>query len=594
MLLWRLSAVSFSGIKEYSLGNRLPGLCFLPGCRQAYEKDSRRVSNKGMKRNNRAVALRKLENIAKKEKELWYRRICDYALAYRLTVDDRIWLYNTLKARGVTVLGMDPTAEPEVRRKTWHDEDGMEYVDFAHKDYEAVYDEIIKKCNALRPMVEKIRTIKPPQRYELEQLSRKISEGDDGARERLTEMYLRTALAFGLRWSELLDVDLQDAVGDALEGLVRAVKSYSPENGHMFSMYLFGWMRHTTAKGQTTQDPQASIRKDRRSNYVRAYCVLKKRGCLGCDRLTDCNMAVQKVAERLNWEMEDARAAVQASLEPLSLEAHLETAVHTTGEGCCEDAPEEDAAPDYEEGLSGYCVDAAEEAEAALTCWLLQEKLKEQMSRLTPREKEVLEHHYGIGCVRPYTMEEIGCRYGVSRARIQQVETMAMEKLRARSKVLKNYLPDKQSDRDKHMIQKKLQPGGLHLKRELSNKRLRRNSMKLSELLVNYRTKYNLDRKKMAELCEISEVTLSRLEEPDNVKCPASRILLKLFKNMDITENVFMDVIKHDTLFQGMDIAWMWEDRNEERLLKYYHQMNRQGKEIALAQVQVLAESGKF
>ena len=33
---------------------------------------------------------------------------------------------------------------------------------------------------------------------------------------------------------------------------------------------------------------------------------------------------------------------------------------------------------------------------------------------------------------------------------------------------------------------------------------------------------------------------------------------------------------------------------NEERLLKYYHQMNRQGKEIALAQVQVLAESGKF
>jgi RNA polymerase sigma factor (sigma-70 family) len=564
-------------------------------CRPTEVQDGRSVILKGMKRDKRAIALRKLGNIAKKEKELWYRRICDYALAYRLTVDDRIWLYNKLKAKGVTILGMDPTAEPEPKRKAWHDEDGTEYVDFAHKDYEAVYDEIIKKCNALRPLVDKVRTIKPPQRYELEHLSKKIIKGDDGARERLTEMYLRTALAFGLRWSKLLDVDLQEAVGDALEGLVRAVNSYSPENGNMFSMYLFGWMRHTTAKGQTTHDPQVSIRKDRRFRFVSAYCVLKRWGCTGCDRLPDCNEAVQKVAERLNWEPEDARAAIRASLEPLSLEAFLETAEHTASEGFSEEIrEEEDDAPDYEEELSGYCIDAAEEAETDLAGWLLQEKLREQMSRLAPREKEVLEYHYGIGCARPYTLEEIGCRYGVSRTRIQQIEAMAIEKLRSRSKALKGYLPDIQSDRDKNMTQKKLQPGGMHLKKGLPNKWLGRTVMKLSELLISYRMEHNLDRREMAELCEISEATLSHLEDPGNVKCPASRILLKLFKNMDITEGVFMDVIKHDSLFQGLDIAWMWEDRNEERLLKYYHQLNRQGKEIALAQLQVLAESRKF
>ena len=548
-----------------------------------------------MKWDNRATALRKLENIAKKEKELWYRRICDYALAYRLTVDDRIWLYNKLKAKGVTILGMDPTAEPEPKRKTWYDEDGTEYVDFAHKDYEAVYDEIIKKCNALRPLVDKARTIKPPQRYEPEHISRKIREGDEGARKRLTEMYLRTALAFGLRWSNLLDVDLQEAVGDALEGLVRAVNSYSPEYGNMFSMYLFGWMRHTTAKGQMAHDPQVSIRKAKRVHFVSAYCVLKNWGCTGCDRLPDCNEAVQKVAERLNWEPEDARAAIQASLEPLSLEACLETAEHTASEGFSEELrEEEDDAPDYEEELSGYSVDAAEEAETDLTVWQLQKKLQEQMDRLTPREKEVLEYHNGIGCGRPYTLEEIGCMYGVSRARIQQVETMATEKLRARSKTLKDYLPDKQSGRDKQMMQKRPQAGGTKLKTKPSNKKVRRTVVKLSELLVYYRKEHNLDRREMAELCEISEATLSRLEEPGNVKCPASRILLKLFKNMEITENVFMDVIKHDSLFRGLDIAWMWEDRNEERLLKYYHQMNKQGKELALAQVQVLAESRNF
>ena len=548
-----------------------------------------------MKRDKRAIALRKLENIAKKEKELWYRRICDYALAYRLTVDDRIWLYNKLKAKGVTILGMDPTAEPEPKRKAWHDEDGTEYVDYSLKDYEAIYDEITKRCDALIPLVERARRIRPPQKYEIEQISKKICEGDGRARERLAEMYLRTALGFGLRWSKLMDVDLQDAVGDALEGLVRAVNSYSPDISQKFSMYLFSWMRHATAKGQTTRDPQASIRKNKRSGFVEAYCVLRKWGCLECDRLMDCDKAVQKVAERLNCELEDAQALIQPSLEPLSLEACLESAGHTAGEGFCEGIrEEEDDAPDYEEELSGYCIDAAEEAETDLAGWLLQEKLREQMSRLAPREKEVLEYHYGIGCARPYTMEEIGCRYGVSRARIQQIETMAIEKLRSRSKALKGYLPDIQSDRDKNMTQKKLQPGGMHLNKGLPNKWLGRTVMKLSELLISYRMEHNLDRREMAELCEISEATLSRLEDPGNVKCPASRILLKLFKNMDITEGVFMDVIKHDNLFQGLDIAWMWEDRNEERLLKYYHQMNRQGKEIALAQVQVLAESRKF
>ena len=548
-----------------------------------------------MKRDNRAVALRKLEIIAKNEKELWYRRICDYALAYRLTVDDRIWLYNKLKAKGVTILGMDPTAEPEPRRKIWYDEDGTEYVDFAHKDYEAVYDEIIKKCNALRPLVDKVRTIKPPQRYEPEHISRKIREGDEKARERLTEMYLRTALAFGLRWSNLLDVDLQEAVGDALEGLVRAVNNYSPDKGNMFSMYLFCWMRNTTERRQMAHDPQANVRKNQRSIFVKAYCVLKKWGCLGCDRLQDCDKAVQKVAVILNCELEDARAAIQPLSEPLSLEACLETAEHTISEGFCEDIrEEEDDAPDYEEGLSGYCVDVAEEAEAGLTDWLLQKKLKEQMNRLTPREKEILEFHYGIGCGRSYTLDEIGCKYGVSRARIQQIETMAMDKLRARSKVLKDYLPDKRSDRNKNMIQKKLQTDGLYLENELSNKQLRRNSMKLSELLVNYRTEYNLDRKKMAELCEISETTLSRLEEPGNASCPISKILLKLFTNMEISEDVFMDVIKHDKLFHGKDLAWMWEERNEKRLLKYFRQMSKQGKEIALTQAQVLAGLREF
>lgn len=577
-----------------------PGELHCPGffvsfCQALQIEEGRRVLYRGMNQNNRAVALRKLEKIANKDKGLWYKQMCDYVLAYHLPADDRIWLFNKLKDKGLANHGKEPKAIQKGRSKTWCDEDGSEYVDYAHRDYEALYDEIIGRCYDLKPLVEKVRRIKPPQRYEMEQISRRIREGDDGARERLIEMYLRAALAFGLRWSKLLDVDLQETVGDALEGLVRAANNYSPVKGCTFSICLFYWVRLATGRGHTTHNPQISFSKNEMPIYVNAYCALKKWGCLECDRLMNCDKAVQKIAKCLNCGLEDARTAVWASLEPLSLENYLESAEHTISEDLCEDIREEEEdAPDYEDELSSYCVDAAEEAETGLTDWLLQEKLHEQMDRLNPREKQVLEYRNGIGCGRTYTLEEIGQKYCVSRERIRQIENKAMKTLRTESTVLKNYLSDTQSNHGKNMEPDKHQTGGAHLKKNLSNEYARGKIMNLSELLISYRTEHNLDKRKMAKLCEISENMVSRLEEPDNKKCPSSKVLLKLFVNMEISENDFMDVIKNDEMFQGMNLSWMWEERNEIRLLNYYHQMNKLGKEIALAQVQVLAESRKF
>lgn len=377
--------------------------------------------------------MEKLEKVAGTEKEFRYRHICVYAFAYHLTPDDRIWLYNKLKEKNITILGEDPTARPEDKPK--------EYTDYSHKDYDALYDEIVRRCEALRPLVEKARRIRPPQRNEPEQLGRRISEGDDSARERLIEMYLRTALAFGLRWSKLLDVDLQEAVGDALEGLVMAARSYSPGIYCRFSVYNFYCMRYTTMKGQPAHNPQVPVRKHKRENYARAYCELKKWGCLGCDRLADCDEALQKVTERLNCGPEEGRMAVRASSEPLSLEACLETAGHSGYEGQCDDIrEEEDDAPEYEKGLAAYCSDASAEAEAELDSFILRQRLEDQLCRLTPREKAVLELRNGLCGGKEHTLEEIGRRYGVSKQRIRQNEWSAERKLRKKGSGLKKYL----------------------------------------------------------------------------------------------------------------------------------------------------------
>lgn len=186
---------------------------------------------------SRKQALKELEWVAGETDKFRYRHIYDYARAYNLSKDDRIWLYKKLSERNITILGMDPTAET-VHRKRWQDEDGLLYSDFSRVDYEAVYDEITRNCESLKPLVEKARNIKPPQRNEREKLSRRIREGDESARARLIEMYLRSALLIGLRWSKKLGVDLQDAIGDACEGLVKAVSSYNPEKDQQFFRYF--------------------------------------------------------------------------------------------------------------------------------------------------------------------------------------------------------------------------------------------------------------------------------------------------------------------------------------------------------------------
>ena len=554
-----------------------------------------------MKTDKRKMALEKLEQIAKTEKEFWYRRICDYAFAYHLSMDDRVWLCNRLKEKNITILGMDPNAGPKKSPKKWYDEDGTAYTDHARSDYGAIYDEIVHTCEAMKPLVERIKRIKPPQLHEAEDLDRRIREGDDSARTRLLEMHLRGALAIGLKWSKELEVDLEDAIGDACEGLVKAAGIYNPDMHKNFLSLSMRWVYNSVLNGQPTHNLQITFKRENKEIFAKVYTLLRKQGCLGCDRIMDCDKALQQVSEEFQCEEKESRLIIRGAVDMLSLDSYLENAAHLGCAGQSEDiCAEEDDAPDYEKELTGYCIDTVEEAERVLADRELRETLQKRLCQLTPREKKVLELRNGLGGIKEHTLAEIGCRYGVTRERIRQNERSALKKLKAMYRGEDH--PKEKVTQSKDIKTKRPQTGKAHLKKEKpkvllpdikSTWRTNR-KMKLWELLLNYRINHMLGRDKLAKLCGISEMTLARLEEPYSMYCPRGKVLLKIFENLEISEDEFMDVIKHDEKFRNMKLTWMWDQRNENRLLKYYHQMNRKGREIALAQMKALAELKKF
>ena len=73
---------------------------------------------------------------------------------------------------------------------------------------------------------------------------------------------------------------------------------------------------------------------------------------------------------------------------------------------------------------------------------LLQEKLEDILTSLTPREARILRLRFGLQDGRSYTLEEVGQKFGLTRERIRQIEHEALDRLRhpSRSRQLRDYL----------------------------------------------------------------------------------------------------------------------------------------------------------
>ncbi len=72
---------------------------------------------------------------------------------------------------------------------------------------------------------------------------------------------------------------------------------------------------------------------------------------------------------------------------------------------------------------------------------ILKEKIGDFLNILTPKERKIIELRYGIKDNKMLTLEQIGKEFGVTRERVRQIESKALEKLKEHGdlKYLRNY-----------------------------------------------------------------------------------------------------------------------------------------------------------
>jgi RNA polymerase primary sigma factor len=267
-----------------------------------------------------------------------------------------------------------------------------------------------------RAKVELMRAPGRQRTLERQRLEALVQEGVL-AREHIIKANTRLVVSIAKRYMGR-GVPFLDLIQEGNLGLMKAVEKYDVHKGFRFSTYATWWIRQTITR--SIADQARTIRlpvhmSDRIREIYKATRDLEQR--LG--RVP----TLEELAAELKLDLEKLQWIFKVSWLPLSLESPVG------------DDEESDLGMFIEDEFSPTPLQSVYQS-------MLREKIDEVLGTLSPREARVLRLRFGLDTGVPYTLEEVGEKFGLTRERIRQIEGKALRRLRhpRRARQLKEYL----------------------------------------------------------------------------------------------------------------------------------------------------------
>jgi len=242
--------------------------------------------------------------------------------------------------------------------------------------------------------------------FEQEQeLAKRIEKGDQEARAKMIEANLRLVVAIGKKYINR-GLQFSDIIEEGNLGLIRAVEKFQYERGFKFSTYASWWIKQSIERAIVNQTRTIRLPvhiAEIVNTYTRATRQLTQ--ALGRDP------SIEEIAKKMKTTIEKVRGISQVVRETYSLDMLIGDQEEDTLKDILQD----------NNALSPATV--SDEIRR-------REHIDEWLNQLSVSERKVIEMRFGLVDGEPRTLDNIGKEFGITRERVRQIETQALNKLR--------------------------------------------------------------------------------------------------------------------------------------------------------------------
>jgi RNA polymerase primary sigma factor len=249
------------------------------------------------------------------------------------------------------------------------------------------------------------------------QLAKLIRQGDQKAMEKLVNANLRFVVSVSKQYQNQ-GLTLPDLINEGNLGLIKAAQRFDETRGFKFISYAVWWIRQSILQSLAEQ-----------ARIVRL--PLNKIGSINKVNNTFARLEQEfqreptpdEIAEILNMAPREVKDALKVSSRHISMDAPLKK--------------------DEDNTLYDILLEKdSQSPDAFLLDDSLRKEIERSLSTLSTREADIIRLYYGLSGEPPYSLEEIGKLFNLTRERVRQIKEKAIKRLKHtyRSKILKSYL----------------------------------------------------------------------------------------------------------------------------------------------------------
>lgn len=251
-------------------------------------------------------------------------------------------------------------------------------------------------------------------------IAQRAAEGDEKAKETLIISNLRFVVSVAKKYQGN-GIPLSDLISEGNIGLITAADKFDYKRGYHFISYAVWWIKQAIMKAISEKSRMVRLPMNRANEL----------------------MMIGKFIERYTKETGE-----QPNDDIISKELSIEkTEIKKIRDIAASQSSLEDIFSDNESNSEHYITDKDSEYDRhhpdnAVIYSSLKENIDSLLSKLTPREKDIIEYRFGLNGKEPESLNKIGKRMNLTKERIRQIEKVAIEQIRksTESQALYSYL----------------------------------------------------------------------------------------------------------------------------------------------------------